>query len=82
MWQVRRRADEKPVFPDDLRNITVEGDGEKMKYKYAQVTECASIDGRYWFTFVEMPEATQLDMVEAQALYTALMTDTLLPEEE
>ena len=29
-----------------------------------------------------MPEATQLDMVEAQAMYTALMTDTLLPEEE
>ena len=28
------------------------------------------------------PEATQLDMIEAQAMYTALMTDTLLPEEE
>ena len=28
------------------------------------------------------PEATQLDMIEAQTMYTALMTDTLLPEEE
>ena len=28
------------------------------------------------------PEATQLDMVEAQTMYTALMTDTLLPEED
>ena len=28
------------------------------------------------------PEASQLDIVEAQAMYTALMTDTLLPEEE
>lgn len=28
------------------------------------------------------PEATQLDMVEAQTMYTALMTDTLLPEDE
>ena len=27
------------------------------------------------------PEASQLDMIEAQAMYTALMTDTLLPEE-
>lgn len=27
-------------------------------------------------------EATQLDRVEAQAVYTAMMTDTLLPEEE
>lgn len=29
-----------------------------------------------------LPEATQLDIVEAQAMYTALMTDTLLPEED
>lgn len=29
-----------------------------------------------------LPEATQLDIVEAQTMYTALMTDTLLPEEE
>ena len=28
------------------------------------------------------PQPTQLDRVEAQALYTALMTDTLLEEEE
>ena len=27
------------------------------------------------------PEPTQLDRVEAQATYTAMMTDTLLPEE-
>lgn len=27
-------------------------------------------------------EVTQLDRVEAQAVYTAMMTDTLLPEEE
>ena len=30
---------------------------------------------------VPMPEPTQLDRVEAQAIYTAMMTDTLLPEE-
>lgn len=29
-----------------------------------------------------LPEASQLDMIEAQTMYTALMTDTLLPEEE
>ena len=28
------------------------------------------------------PEASQLDAIEAQAMYTAIMTDTLLPEEE
>lgn len=28
-----------------------------------------------------MPEASQLDVIEAQTMYTALMTDTLLPEE-
>lgn len=30
----------------------------------------------------QAPVATQLDMIEAQTMYTALMTDTLLPEEE
>ena len=30
----------------------------------------------------EAEKPTQLDVVEAQATYTALMTDTLLPEEE
>ena len=29
-----------------------------------------------------MPEASQLDMIEAQTMYTALMTDTLLTEED
>lgn len=29
-----------------------------------------------------IPTASQLDTIEAQAMYTALMTDTLLPEEE
>lgn len=28
------------------------------------------------------PSATELDLMEAQVMYTALMTDTLLPEEE
>ena len=28
-----------------------------------------------------VPEATQIDIVEAQTMYTALMTNTLLPEE-
>lgn len=28
------------------------------------------------------PEASQLDIIEAQTMYTAIMTDTLLPEEE
>lgn len=28
-----------------------------------------------------LPEASQIDLVEAQTMYTALMTDTLLPEE-
>lgn len=27
------------------------------------------------------PKASQIDMIEAQTMYTALMTDTLLPEE-
>lgn len=32
------------------------------------------------YYYVKEPEPTQLDRVEAQVTYTAMMTDTLLPE--
>lgn len=37
-----------------------------------------SIEGGEWSS----PEPTQLDRTEAQAMYTAMMTDTLIEEDE
>ena len=63
-------TDSKPTFPDDLTGVKV--DGETLENVTLQ--ECASVDGRYWFTFVEV---SNFDLLKSQVLYTALMTDTI-----
>ncbi len=45
-------VDSKPSFPTDLTNITIKGEQEKH-YDNAILVECASVDKRYWFTFIE-----------------------------
>ena len=49
-------VDEKPAFPKDLSIVTVRGGGEEVVFKNAQVVECAAVDSRYWFCFVEQSE--------------------------
>ena len=44
---------EKPDFPEDLSEITVETEEGTRTYENTQATECASADGRYWFSFTE-----------------------------
>lgn len=60
--------------------VTVEAlpEGDTHEYRY--------VDGAFIYDPLPEPEPTpatptQLDRVEAQAMYTALMTDTLLEEE-
>jgi hypothetical protein len=43
-------VDEKPDFPADLSTVTI---GEQVLENVALV-ECASIDGRYWFSFRQL----------------------------
>jgi len=43
-------VDEKPEFPTDLSIV----EAGEMVFKNAQLIECASVDGRYWFTFREL----------------------------
>lgn len=52
------------------------------------LVDCLYIDNKYIYSPVEtennisiIPKPTQLDRIEAQIAYTALMTGTLLPEE-
>ncbi len=76
-------VDEKPSFPEDLSEVVVTDEkGKDEVYDNVQVIECASVDGRYWFGLREIPEdEIATSRVDAQVMYTALMTDTLLEEE-
>ena len=77
------------------KNITEIVDGESVSFEYdevffitdATVEEIEANFETYWQIGVDYgkpePEpATWEEMIEAQVVYTALMTDTLLEEEE
>lgn len=57
----------KPTFPAPLGTVTIEGE-EPRTIEHAQLVECASVDGRYWFTFIETPR---------DELYRASIEDAL-----
>lgn len=65
----------KPVFPADLSLVTVESEDGNREYRNAEIAECASIDGRYWFAFVEKRAGTdeRLDEIEAAMIELAGM---------
>ena len=58
-------VNEKPDFPEDLSEVTVEsGEGEKV-YQNVIVQECAHVDDKYWFAFVEEdPRDVEIRMLE------------------
>lgn len=39
--------------------MTVQGEDFEWVYHYAEVTQAASVDGRYWFVFTEVPETVR-----------------------
>lgn len=45
-------TDSKPDFPDDLSIVRIEGEYTSVLHN-AVLIECASVDGRYWFSFIE-----------------------------
>ena len=53
-------ADEKPEFPDPLGKVTITSDEGDKEFEDAMLIECASVDGRYWFSFMEVPEDEKL----------------------
>ena len=46
--------DKKPEFPSDLSTVTIRSAAGDCVYCNAEIIECASIDGRYWFAFREL----------------------------
>ena len=49
-------VNEKPEFPEDMSGVIVRANGSDTVYNYPILVECASIDQRYWFTFIEEAE--------------------------
>ena len=80
-------TEEKPDFPDDLSVVEVTGEEPEndITFHDAKLIECASVDGRYWFSFTEISasekEARQVEQNTANIDYIAMMTDVDLPEE-
>lgn len=75
-------VDEKPDFPADLTEVTVESEDGTKVYHNAEFTEAYSDDDKYRFGIREIsPDVIAQEKSDAQIMYTALMTDTLLEEE-
>lgn len=61
-------TDKKPVFPDDLTGIRVEGEASAT-FENGMIVECASVDDKYWFTIVEV----SADELERQRVDETIM---------
>ena len=49
-----------PAFPTDLSVVTVQEDDHTYIYHNVTVQPCASVDERYWFTFIEETEQARM----------------------
>lgn len=65
-------TDTKPTFPMPLGTVTIEGEEPRI-IEHAQLVECASVDGRYWFSFIKTPQ---------DELYRAAIEDALCEIDE
>lgn len=68
-------TDINPDFPDDLSFVTVSDENGDEYYQNAEIIECASIDGRYWFGIREVPESERIQkQMQANIDYVAMMS--------
>ena len=76
-------TDEAPAIPEDLSEVTVTGAEEKV-YKNAKLIECASVDGRFWFSFLEETKeekmAIEVAKQRADIDFIAMVSDIDLEE--
>lgn len=68
--------DEKPAFPDDLSAITIVSNEETIFLNNCKVQECASTDGRYWFTLI--PETKEEKNIRELKEQNEMLTECLL----
>lgn len=69
-------ADEKPAFPDDLSVVTVESEEGSQIFYDAIVQECASVDGKYWFAFLE--ESAEEKTIRELREENAMLEDAII----
>ena len=75
-------VDEEPDFPSDLAEVTVEIEDKTTVYHNAEIIEAYSDDGKYRFGIREVSsDVITREKTDAQIMYTALMTDTLIEED-
>ena len=73
-------TNEAPTIPSDLSVVEIIGEDTKT-IEHAQYIECASVDGRCWFSFAEIPaEVRERNQMQANIEYIAMMTDVDLEE--
>lgn len=71
---------EKPDFPTDLSEVTIEEEfGTKVMHN-VRVQDCASVDGNYWFAFIEESEQ-EIAMRELQE-QNDILTECILEMSE
>ena len=64
----------KPTFPNDLTGLEIVTEKETKTFEEAMLIECASVDNRYWFTFIEKP----LDVKQAERIAELEMKNEFL----
>lgn len=58
-------VNQKPEIPEDLSGLVIHSEEGVRTYVNPVLSECASIDGRYWFAFVEEdPRDAEIRMLE------------------
>lgn len=72
-------ADSKPDFPKKITSVTISNKDGDVVISNAELIECAGIDDRYWFSFIEVPqEERTAKKMQANIEYIAMMTDVEL----
>lgn len=71
----------RPSFPSDLSEVRVSTPDGDRTYMHAELIKCASVDGRFWFSFRDVTEAERAArQMQANIEYIAMMTDVDLEE--
>ena len=76
-------ADTKPEFPDPLGSVSISSDEGEKEFEDAMLIECASIDDRYWFSFMEIPEDEKMRIrIEELETTNSMLEDCIIEMSE
>jgi len=66
-------VDEKPEFPDDLTNISIEESNSTTYIEFGKIVDIQSNDGKYWFAIDAVSEAERAnEQLRADIDYIAM----------